>query len=296
MKGIILAGGEGTRLYPLTLGMSKQLLPIYDKPTIYYPLSLLMLAGIREILIITTPAALPAFQRLLGRGDQWGLKFDYLEQSEPKGIAEALILGKEFIANGPVCLVLGDNILYGTGLPQRLRRSAQLTDGAQIFAYQVKDPSSYGVVSFESETDESGIATDIQEKPQDPISNYAIPGLYFYDHQASKIAEEITPSERGELEITDVNKHYLNNKSLKVEILGRGIAWLDVGTHDARVQATNYIMAIQERQGMMVSCPEEIAYHRGFINKDQLKKLAEKHRNSYGEYLLNLLKNESRGE
>ena len=234
MKGIILAGGEGTRLYPLTLGMSKQLLPIYDKPTIYYPLSLLMLAGIREILIITTPAALPAFQRLLGRGDQWGLKFDYLEQSEPKGIAEALILGKEFIANGPVCLVLGDNILYGTGLPQRLRRSAQLTDGAQIFAYQVKDPSSYGVVSFKSETDESGIATDIQEKPQDPISNYAIPGLYFYDHQASKIAEEITPSERGELEITDVNKHYLKKKSLKVEILGRGIAWLDVGTHDAR--------------------------------------------------------------
>ena len=296
MKGIILAGGEGTRLYPLTLGISKQLLPIYDKPTIYYPLSLLMLAGIREILVITTPDALSSFKKLLGSGEQWGLIFEYLEQSKPRGIAEALILGKEFIGDGPVCLVLGDNILYGTGLAQRLRRSAQLTEGAHIFAYQVKNPSSYGVVCFEHQTDEIGIATDIQEKPQEPKSNYAIPGLYFYDSSAAKIAEELTPSERGELEITDLNRIYLKNGLLKVEILGRGIAWLDVGTHDARVQATNYIMAIQERQGMMISCPEEIAYNLGFITREQLKTQANKHRNSYGEYLLNLVEHESRGE
>ena len=285
MKGIILAGGRGTRLYPLTITISKQLLPVYDKPMIYYPLSMLMLAGIREILVISTPEALPAFQRLLGSGEQWGLRFEYIEQSEPRGLADAFILGRDFIGNDPVCLILGDNIFFGHGLPQQLRAAAELQSGALIFAYEVRDPQRYGVVEF----DDDGLALSIAEKPKQPRSHYAVPGLYFYDHQVVEIAANLKPSGRGELEITDVNRTYLEKGQLRVDVLGRGVAWLDAGTHISLLQAANFVQAVEERQGMMISCPEEIAYRMNYIGADELRVLAlEMDSNAYGQYLLRL--------
>lgn len=285
MKGIILAGGHGTRLYPLTLGISKQMLPVYNKPMIYYPLSMLMLAGIREILIISTPTALPAFQELLGDGNQWGLSFSYVKQDQPRGLAEAFLLKPEFIDSQPVSLILGDNIFFGHGLPARLRQAAALQEGALIFAYPVRDPERYGVVDF----DASGRALSIEEKPQKPRSNYAVPGLYFYDQQVVEIARNLKPSSRGEIEITDVNKVYLEKGQLRVEAIGRGFAWLDAGTHESLLQAANFVQAVEDRQGMMISCPEEIAYRLGYIDKDQLCKLAARMReNEYGKYLLRL--------
>lgn len=286
MKGIILAGGYGTRLHPLTIGVSKQLLPVYDKPMIYYPLSTLMLAGIREILIISTPSALPAFKQLLGDGDQWGLRFDYVEQAEPRGLAEAFLLKPEFIDQKPVCLILGDNIFFGHGLPERLRKAARLENGALIFAYPVRDPQRYGVVEF----DQNGVALSIEEKPAQPRSHYAIPGLYFYDAEVVEIASNLYPSKRGELEITDLNRVYLNAGALRVEIMGRGVAWLDAGTHESLLQAANFVQAVEDRQGMMISCPEEIAYRMGYIGESELRKLADGFSaNQYGDYLRNLL-------
>ena len=290
MKGIILAGGHGTRLYPLTIGVSKQMLPVYDKPMIYYPLSMLMLAGIRETLVISTQEALPAFRRLLGSGEQWGLRFEYIEQSEPRGLAEAFILGRDFIGNDPVCLILGDNIFFGHGLPQQLRAAAELQSGALIFAYEVRDPQRYGVVEF----DDSGLALSIAEKPQQPRSHYAVPGLYFYDHQVVEIAANLKPSERGELEITDVNRTYLEKGQLRVDVLGRGVAWLDAGTHISLLQAANFVQAVEERQGMMISCPEEIAYRMGYIGADNLRALAQvMNNNAYGRYLSRLADDQS---
>ena len=287
MKGIILAGGRGTRLYPLTLTISKQLLPVYDKPMIYYPLSMLMLAGIREILIISTPEDLPLFRRLLGNGANWGLSFSYEEQAEPRGLADAFIVGKEFLGDQPACLILGDNIFFGHGLPQRLRQCAELRQGARIFAYPVSDPQRYGVVEF----DNNFRAIGLEEKPTQPRSNYAVPGLYFYDSQVSALAENLKPSPRGEIEITDLNRLYMEKGELEVEVLGRGFAWLDAGTHESLLQAATFIQAIEERQGIMISCPEEIAYRQGFIGPEQLAKLAEERRgNRYGEYLSQLLK------
>jgi glucose-1-phosphate thymidylyltransferase len=285
MKGIILAGGKGSRLYPLTLGLSKQLLPIYDKPMIYYPLSMLMLAKIREILVITTPEDQAQYNRLLKDGAQWGLHFEYKIQNEPRGLADAFIVGESFIGNKPVALILGDNIFYGHGLPEKLRAAASLTEGAVIFAYPVNDPERYGVVEF----DEQGNALSIEEKPSQPKSNFAVPGIYFYDNQVVKFAKSLNPSARGEIEITDLNKIYMQNGQLKVEEIGRGVAWLDAGMHHSLLQASNFVQAVEERQGMMISCPEEIAYRMGFIDQGQLKDLAASFNdNRYGDYLMKL--------
>ena len=289
MKGIILAGGKGTRLFPLTIPISKQLLPVYDKPMVYYPLSMLMLAGVRDILIICTPEALLSFQTLMGSGSQWGLRFQYAVQAEPRGIADALLLGKDFIGQENVCLILGDNIFFGHGLPDQLRHAAQLERGAVVFAYPVKDPQRYGVIEFDSQ----GVALNIEEKPARPRSQYAIPGIYFYDHQAVGFAAGLKPSGRGELEITDVNLSYLRRGELRVEVLGRGIAWLDAGTHESLLQASNFVQAVEDRQGMMISCPEEIAYRLGYIDRDMLLQQARViGGNQYGAYLLHLLEEE----
>jgi len=282
MKGIILAGGKGTRLHPLTISISKQLLPVYNKPMIYYPLSMLMLAGIREVLVISTPESLPLFRELLGDGKRWGMRFEYAEQAEPRGLADAFIVGESFIGNEPVCLILGDNIFYGRGLARGLQSAAGLTKGAIIFAYPVINPSRYGVVEF----DEGGRAISIEEKPQKPKSKFAVPGVYFYDSEVVEIAKNLKPSPRGELEITDLNMVYLQRGELNVEVLGRGVAWLDAGTHDSLLQAANFIQTVEERQGLMISCPEEIAYRMGFIDLDELFYLANLlPENTYKDYL-----------
>lgn len=285
MKGIILAGGRGTRLHPLTMAISKQLLPVYNKPMIYYPLSMLMLAGIRDILIISTPEDLPSFQKLLGAGDKWGLQFHYAEQQEPRGLAEAFIIGREFVGQEPVCLILGDNIFFGHGLPEKLRKAAQLTEGALVYAYSVRDPERYGVIEF----DEAGQALSIEEKPAQPKSNYAVPGVYFYDGTVTERVTSLQPSIRGELEITDLNKLYLSDQKLRVEHMGRGTAWLDAGTHESLMQAASFVQAVEERQGMMISCPEEIAYRMGWIEGARLRELAKQMNNGYGSYLLHVV-------
>jgi glucose-1-phosphate thymidylyltransferase len=287
MKGIILAGGSGSRLYPITLVVSKQLLPLYDKPMIYYPLSVIMLSGIRDILIISTPHDLPLFQKLLGDGSQWGVNFTYCVQSRPEGLAQAFILGRDFVGNDTVCLILGDNIFYGHGLTEKLRKASNLKEGAHVFGYWVKNPERYGVAVLNDREQ----VIDIEEKPLIPRSHYAVTGLYFYDNHVLDIAAELKPSARGELEITDVNRAYLQKGSLHVEKLGRGIAWLDTGTHDTFMEAANFIEAIEQRQGLKIACIEEIAYHLGYINVEQVEKLAQQLINSeYGRYLINMLK------
>ena len=289
MKGIILAGGHGTRLYPLTLSISKQLLPVYDKPMIYYPLSMVMLAGIREILIISSPDALPAFEKLLGNGHQWGLEISYAPQTAPRGLADAFLVGESFIGDDHCCLMLGDNIFFGTGLPTMLRSAAKLEEGAVVFAYPVRDPERYGVVEFDCNYK----VISLEEKPADPRSNYAVPGIYFYDNQVVGIAKAMQPSSRGELEITDLNKVYLEKKQLSVEVLGRGVAWLDAGTHESLLQASSFVQAVEERQGLMISCLEEIAYRMNYIGLEDLRVLAElMSSNRYGQYLSNLIDEE----
>ena len=289
MKGIILAGGKGTRLYPITIPVSKQLLPVYDKPMIYYPLSMLMLAGIREILIITTPEEQFLFKRLLKDGSQWGLSFEYAIQTEPRGLADAFIVGEAFLDGDQACLILGDNIFFGHGMPDILRSAAAIEEGAVVFAYPVRDPERYGVVEF----DENFKAISLEEKPAKPRSNYAVPGIYFYDKNVVQYAKELEPSPRGEIEITDINKRYLSEGTLQVKVLGRGIAWLDAGTHQSLLQASNYVQAVEDRQGMMISCVEEIAYRMGFIDKEGLIACAQETiSNDYGQYLMRLANGE----